>query len=328
MPVQYWNFGACQCSIGILGAYFGCGQCAARIGQGCTCWIWFPTSDSVPFFQNRLGSYCTKPARDPTWMAGSGFGQMHLVRTVRKHAGMRGNHWVPVLAEHIKPATSFPLSDSVAFFHRSPRAQLWAKPTWVQFGSGWLSGLGQIDPVWKQASLQESSGPFLATASELILIGCESDPACLLGYIALVWFLVFMHGSIAGVMVVGWCGKQGKAVREWATCMVDLAMDWKCLPLSVAVSAYHCSDVQHPLWAVESQAVSLDGHHSGVPLASHWSRGGAPLVGLLPLRHNRPCILRDLRGESLRGYLRRWCSGHFSHMAGEDCSSLVSNGSA
>ena len=48
--------------------HFGYGQHAAGTGQGCICWIWFPTSDSVPFFQKRLGSYCTKPARiRPGW---------------------------------------------------------------------------------------------------------------------------------------------------------------------------------------------------------------------------------------------------------------------
>ena len=35
--------------------------------------------------------------------------------------------------------------------------------------------------VWKQDSVQESSGPLLANASEPIQIGCRSDQACLLG---------------------------------------------------------------------------------------------------------------------------------------------------
>ena len=37
-------------------------------------------------------------------------------------------------------------------------------------------------PVRKQAGVQESPGPLLAIASQLIRTGCESDPACLLGY--------------------------------------------------------------------------------------------------------------------------------------------------
>ena len=38
-----------------------------------------------------------------------------------------------------------------------------------------------MDPVQKQASVQESSGALLTNASELTCIGCGSDPACLLG---------------------------------------------------------------------------------------------------------------------------------------------------
>ena len=44
-----------------------------------------------------------------------------------------------------------------------------------------VPGLGRTDPVRKQADVQESSGPLLANASQPIRIGCESDPACLLG---------------------------------------------------------------------------------------------------------------------------------------------------
>ena len=49
----------------------------------------------------------------------------------------------------------------------------------------WLivSGFGQTDPVRKQAGVQESSGPLLAHASLPIRPGCESDLACLLGYL-------------------------------------------------------------------------------------------------------------------------------------------------
>ena len=53
-------------------------------------------------------------------------------------------------------------------------------PDPIQF---WLtvSGFSQTDPVRKQASVQESSGPLLANVSQPIQTGCESDPACLLG---------------------------------------------------------------------------------------------------------------------------------------------------
>ena len=45
-----------------------------------------------------------------------------------------------------------------------------------------VSGFGQMDPVWKQANVQESSGPLLANVSQPIRTGCESDPACFLDY--------------------------------------------------------------------------------------------------------------------------------------------------
>ena len=80
------------------------------------------------------------------------------------------NHWAPLLAECNQPATSLPLSHLLAFFHRQPGSYC-AKPAWVQPGSGWLSGLGQTDPVWKQASVQESLGLLLANTSKLIQIG-------------------------------------------------------------------------------------------------------------------------------------------------------------
>ena len=50
----------------------------------------------------------------------------------------------PVLAERNQPATSFPLSDSVALFHGQP-ALYWAKPARIRFGSG---GLSQVVAKW------------------------------------------------------------------------------------------------------------------------------------------------------------------------------------
>ena len=38
-----------------------------------------------------------------------------------------------------------------------------------------------MDPVRKQVDVQESSDPLLASASQPIRTGCESDLACLLG---------------------------------------------------------------------------------------------------------------------------------------------------
>ena len=47
------------------------------------------------------------------------------------------NHQTWFLAECIQPATSFPLSDSVAFFHWWP-GSCSTKPGQIWFGSGWL----------------------------------------------------------------------------------------------------------------------------------------------------------------------------------------------
>ena len=46
-------------------------------------------------------------------------------------------------------------------------------------------GVSQVcatDPVQKQANVQESSDPLLASVSHPIRTGCESNPACLLGW--------------------------------------------------------------------------------------------------------------------------------------------------
>ena len=95
------------------------------------------------------------------------------------------NYRGPVLAERNWPATSFPLSDSVAFFHRRPgsycvkqkqktKTKNSQDPVWF-----WLtvSGFDRTDPVRKQAGEQESSGQLLANASEptrMILTGMHA----------------------------------------------------------------------------------------------------------------------------------------------------------
>ena len=93
------------------------GQYAARIGPDCiywTCWIQLLTSGSVPFL--------CKTGLDPIWMAWSGFGQTHLVRkhtSVQESLGPVCGNW---------PATSFPLSNSVTFFHGWPGSQCENQP--------------------------------------------------------------------------------------------------------------------------------------------------------------------------------------------------------
>ena len=100
----------------LTASYGHYGQHVARIGLDCTCQIQLPVSDSVLFFQRWPGSYCLKPAHIQSGRPGLGFGQMHLVwkqATVQKSSGL-------VLVEDNRPATSFPLSDLVLFFHRQP----------------------------------------------------------------------------------------------------------------------------------------------------------------------------------------------------------------
>ena len=110
------------------------------------------------------------PGLDLIWMAWSGFD------TASKHPvwkQARVQEWsCPVLVECNQPATSFPLSNSAAFFHRWPGSYC-AKtsPDLI------------LDPAQKQACVQESStmGLLLASASNPDRTGCESDPARLLG---------------------------------------------------------------------------------------------------------------------------------------------------
>ena len=77
-----------------------------------------PTSrirfDSVLLKKARVILRTTGP--DSIWMAWSGCGQTHLVlkqACVQKSSGL-------VLSERDRPATSFPLSHSAAFFHNRP----------------------------------------------------------------------------------------------------------------------------------------------------------------------------------------------------------------
>ena len=116
----------------VTASYGHYGQRAARIGPYCICLIRIPTSDSVPFFPQTITILCTTDP-GPIWMAWSGFDQTHQIP---KQADVRESSG-PVSGRTHKPATSFPLSDSVAFFHRRPGSYC-AKPGRIRFGSGWL----------------------------------------------------------------------------------------------------------------------------------------------------------------------------------------------
>ena len=105
---------------------FGYGQHAAKIGSDPTSHIWFDL-----FFQIRPGSYCAKPAQ--IWSGWPG-------QVFSKHIWSRSklvckNHWARFWQNATSLLTSFPLWDSVAFFHRWPRWYC-AEPAQIQFGSG------------------------------------------------------------------------------------------------------------------------------------------------------------------------------------------------
>jgi len=68
------------------------------------------------FFQRRHGPYYTKPTRIRSEWPGQG-----LAKHIWSESKLVGrNHRARFLAERNRPATSFPYSDSVAFFHRRP----------------------------------------------------------------------------------------------------------------------------------------------------------------------------------------------------------------
>ena len=97
------------------------------------CWIRLPASDSVPFFQIRHWSYCTKLTR--IW---SGWPCQGLAKCIWSGSKpVCRNHWARFLLGYHWLANSFPLSDSVAIIHRRPGSYC-AKPAWIRFSSGWL----------------------------------------------------------------------------------------------------------------------------------------------------------------------------------------------
>ena len=110
-------------------------------------------------------------------MAWSGLVQMHLVW---QQASMQ-NTLGQVPAECNLAHYQFPTFRLGSFLPQTAWTILCK--TSLQLIWFWLtvSGLGQMDLVWKQAGVQESLGLLPANSSELIWIGCKSDPACLLG---------------------------------------------------------------------------------------------------------------------------------------------------
>ena len=78
---------------------------------------------------------------DPVWMAWSGFGQTHLVQ---KQADVQESSGL-VPEDRNQPATSFPLSDSVVFFHRSQIILCKTGPDPIWF---WLTDSGSDSKHW------------------------------------------------------------------------------------------------------------------------------------------------------------------------------------
>ena len=107
----------------------------------CVCWracacmcACFGVPDSVPFFERRPGPYCAKPSRVWSGWPGQGLAK----RIWSRSRSVYRNHQDRFLAECNQPTTSFPLSDSVAVFHRRLRSYC-AKSVQIRFGF-WLTG--------------------------------------------------------------------------------------------------------------------------------------------------------------------------------------------
>ena len=92
-------------------------------------WSYLPVSDFshlIQFHSFEGRDHVVQHQPGSNLIAWSGFGQTHVGE---KQAGVQESLH-PVLAESNWPATSFPLSDLAAFFHRRPRSYC-AKPAWL-----------------------------------------------------------------------------------------------------------------------------------------------------------------------------------------------------
>ena len=136
--------------------------------------IRLPASVSVPFFQRRHGPYCAKPTGVRSGWPGQGL-------ATRISSGSKLESSDPVSGRTHPARYQFPTFRLGSVLPQTSRIILCkTSPDPIYF---WVivSCFGQMDPVRKQAGVQESSGPLLASASQTIRTGCESNPACLLG---------------------------------------------------------------------------------------------------------------------------------------------------
>ena len=118
----------------------------------------------------------------PIWMAWSGFDQTHLVRI---QAGVQESSG-PVLTECNRPATSFPLSDSVAFFLRRARINMCkSSPGPIKFclivSGFWPNGSGP-EASHCATIIRPASGQCFPADPDRMRIGYGMFTGSLIGY--------------------------------------------------------------------------------------------------------------------------------------------------
>ena len=192
-----------------MASYGHYGQRAARIGPDRICRIRLLASVSVPFFQRRHGSDCAKLTRIRSGWPGHGLAK-HIWSGSKL---VCRNHRARFLAECNRLATSFPLPDSVLFFHRrnldnTVQNQLgseWVLADYVRF---WPNGSGpcfQADPD----RMRIGSGMFTGKVTRHSVqwdLRCKvtalSQPGlclcefCLLCLYCFVWVVCCLHTSV------------------------------------------------------------------------------------------------------------------------------------
>ena len=139
----------------------------------------YPTSRTCfsSVFPKQAWIVLRKTNPDPIWMVWSGSGETHLVR---KQAGVQESSG-PVSGRTQPARYQFPTFRLGSVLPEMSRTILCKNQPGSDLVLADCVGFGQTDPVRKEASVQESSGPLLANASQPISTGCGSGPACVLG---------------------------------------------------------------------------------------------------------------------------------------------------
>ena len=167
-------------SVLVTASYGLYGQRAARIGPYRICRIRLFASVSAAFFQRRHRSHCAKPTR-----VRSGRPGQRLAKRIWSGSKLLcRNHRDRFLAGRIRTAASFPLSDSVAFFHRRS-GYYCAKPARIRF----KLVLADCVRFWPLKRIRSGSEPMRTNVPARFwpmlpirsgLDATESYPACLL----------------------------------------------------------------------------------------------------------------------------------------------------